>query len=172
MVDKEAYDEQVWHETKAAWDETVKKVACKCGAKFDNYDAWCSHSDSKLVSGEGGHTGYSQITETKHHDAEGYYETKHHDAVTHTERVWVVDKKAWTETKTVVDKEAWTETVTVTDKAAWTEKVWVVDKKAWTETVTVVDKTAHDERVWVVDKAATTTQKVVGQRCEICNETK
>ena len=145
------------------------------------------------------------VTRTIDHPEEGHWDTVYHNAVKETrwvydaevgayrlenvvvkeawsERVWIVDREAWTET--VVDREAWTETVVVTDAEAydesiwivdamaWDEQVWVVDREAWDETVTVYDGDGWYEEVWIVDAPEAIVETVIGQLCVTCGETK
>ena len=82
VVDKAAYDEQVWVETKAAWDETiVDKEAWDEQVKVVDKEAW--DEQVKVVDKEA-------ITR------EVYVKDK--DAV--YEDCWYIDKDAWTETVT------------------------------------------------------------------------
>ena len=74
-----------------AWDEVLEDryvITCSCGETFESQDAFNSHKESNSISYELKHIDatYKDVPE------EGHYEG---------ERIWVVDKKAYTET--VVD---------------------------------------------------------------------
>ena len=151
IVDQPAYDEQVWVETKAAWDEwVVDQEAWDEQVKVVDKAAWSEQV--KVVDKEA-------WTETVVDVPAWDEEIKVVDKEAWSEQVKVVDKAAWSEkvvdkaawTETIVDKEAWDEEVKVVDKEAWTEKVKVIDKEAVYETKKVIDQAAWAEHKWVVD---------------------
>ena len=157
VVDQPAWNEQVWVETDAPWDEYII-----------DQDAW--DEEVKVVDKE------FWIESVKIVDEEAWTETVV-DQPAWDEEIKVVDKEAWSEEVKVVDKEAWSEKVvdkaawteTIVDKEAWDEQIKVVDKEAWTEQVKVVDKEAVYELKYVVDKEAydETVKQTV---CSICGE--
>lgn len=91
--EEEGHYEEVWVETKAAWEEPVyeKKIidVCNtCGADVTENAA--AHAEAHALAGENGghHTEVIKVqTGTIQHEAEGSYVQN-----------WVVDKEAWDET--------------------------------------------------------------------------
>lgn len=187
VVDKEAWTETVNHPEEGhyedvvvtpAWDEPVYETqihwVCKgCGHDFTaNGEGQAdieAHIKNHFMT-DGSMPGYTQK------EVQVQVDTIHHEAV--TEKQWVVDKAAWTETinhpeeghyENVLVSEAWDEIVKhpeeghyedVLIKEAWDETIhheaeyeqqWVVDKEAWEETI---HHEAEYEEVWVVDKEA------------------
>ena len=91
VVDKEAWDEPVYE-----YVVTDKTRCIKCGAVFDSFDEWCTHSDNMMDEGDYSHGSYEFLIEKVQVD------TIHHEAETHEEDIkekrWVEDTAAYDET--------------------------------------------------------------------------
>ena len=154
-----AETEEIWKVDKEAWTETVNHPEEGHFEETPIYETQIRHICSYCHEDCTG----NELAHGKQHsmagEPSGYYDEEKKVQIG-TEKNWVVDKEAWTETvnhpeeghfETVVVKPAWTEEI---QHPARYEKVWIVDKEAVYEDQWIVDKEAVYEDQWIVDKEA------------------